>query len=70
MAYVDKMSFIRTKKIGGGTYYYLVKSVREGKRVHQVNLAYLGSKKPGKEEIKQLKEKHEEKLFDDPDRVD
>jgi hypothetical protein len=53
------MAYIRTKKIKGGTYYYLVKSVREGKRVHQINLSYLGTEKPDGEEVKRLKKKHE-----------
>ncbi|MCK4491859.1 MAG: hypothetical protein KAU03_04495 [Candidatus Altiarchaeales archaeon] len=50
------MVYVRSKKIGGGTYYYLVRSVREGDRVRQVIVQYLGSKEPGKEEVSKLKE--------------
>jgi hypothetical protein len=34
--------YIRTKNINGHLYHYLVKSVREGKRVIQKHLKYLG----------------------------
>lgn len=34
--------FIREKQIKGKTYYYLVKSVRTGKNVKQINVAYIG----------------------------
>jgi len=43
------MAYIRTKKIKGRTYYYLVKSVREGDRIRQVMLEYLGTEKPDTE---------------------
>jgi len=42
------MAYIRTKKISGNTYYYLVKSVRENGRVRQVTLKYLGTEDPKK----------------------
>lgn len=54
------MAFVRKKNIKGKTYYYLVKSVREGKRVYQVNLAYLGPEEPKGEEVRKLIKKHEE----------
>lgn len=36
------MVFIRKKKIAGNTYYYLVENYREGKKVRQRVVAYLG----------------------------
>lgn len=39
------MSFIAIKKIKGKKYYYLVESKREGNKVKQKNIAYLGSEK-------------------------
>lgn len=53
------MAFLRTKKIKGNTYYYLVKSIREGRRVRQIVLAYLGAEKPEGEIVRKLKKKHE-----------
>jgi len=53
------VAYLRTKKIKGNTYYYLVKSMREGKRVRQVVLAYLGPEKPDGEIVRKLKKKHE-----------
>ena len=40
------MAFIKTIKRGGRTYYYLVESVREGNKVRQRYLKYLGTEKP------------------------
>jgi len=40
------MSFVRTKKIKGHNYYYLVKSVRKGDKVTQKVVQYLGTTKP------------------------
>jgi len=51
------MAFVRTKKIKGGTYYYLVESIREGKRVRQKVIKYLGTKAPTKEEIEAVRRK-------------
>jgi len=39
------MAFIRKKKISGQTYYYLVESKRDGKKVRQKVIKYLGKKK-------------------------
>lgn len=36
------MAYIRSKKVGGHTYYYLVKSVRNGDKVRQVHKRYIG----------------------------
>ncbi len=49
------MSFIREKTINGNKYLYLVKSIREGKRVRQKVLKYLGPKsKVSEEKLKNL----------------
>ena len=37
------MAFVRTKTIKGKTYRYLVKSVRDGKKVRQVFVSYIGN---------------------------
>jgi len=37
------MAFIRAKKRGDKTYYYLVENKREGKKVRQKVLKYLGT---------------------------
>jgi len=52
------MAYIRTKKIKGRTYYYLVKSVREGDRIRQVMLEYLGTEKPDTEKTGKQPKKH------------
>jgi hypothetical protein len=48
------MAYIRAKKIKGGTYYYLVKTVREKERVRQVVLQYLGTEKPTSAQLKKI----------------
>jgi len=48
------MAYVRAKKVKGRTYYYLVKSVRVGDRVRQVNLEYLGAEKPSTRHVKKL----------------
>ena len=40
------MAYVRRKTIKGNTYQYLVKSVRDGKRVRQVFVAYIGNPPP------------------------
>ena len=40
------MAYVRCKTIKGKTYRYLVKSVREGKRVRQVFVSYIGNPPP------------------------
>lgn len=42
------MAFIRAKNIKGKTYYYLVENKREGDKVKQTVLKYLGTSKPDK----------------------
>jgi len=53
------MVFIRSKKIKGNTYYYLVRSVREGSRVKQITLDYLGTEKPSTDEFVRLKKRYD-----------
>ena len=45
------MAFVRSQKRGNRSYYYLVESKRNGNRVKQINLQYLGTQKPSKEKI-------------------
>ena len=45
------MAFVRKQKRGNQSYYYLVESKRDGNRVKQINLQYLGNQKPSKEKI-------------------
>jgi hypothetical protein len=53
------MVYVRSKKIKGLTYYYLVKSVREGERIRQVSLEYLGADKPNAQKVRKLGKKYE-----------
>ncbi len=46
--------YVRKKKIKGRTYYYIVKSVREGKKIKQVYMEYLGDTLPDKKELKEI----------------
>jgi len=43
---MESMAFIRAKVSRGKTYYYLVENRREGKKVRQKVLKYLGTKPP------------------------
>ena len=53
--YNTDVAFVRTKRINGRTYYYLVESRREGKRVRQKVLKYLGAEPPTREEIEAMR---------------
>lgn len=53
--YNEGVAFVRTKRINGRTYYYLVESRREGKRVRQKVLKYLGAEPPTREEIEAMR---------------
>ena len=44
--YRRQMAFIRERRRGNRTYYYLVENRREGKKVRQKVLKYLGTKAP------------------------
>ncbi len=48
------MAFVRAKRKGNRVYYYLVESKREGKKVMQKVLKYLGTEPPTKEEIENI----------------
>lgn len=50
------MVYLKATKVKGHIYYYLVRSVRKGDKVRQVIVQYFGSKKPGDEEVKKLRE--------------
>ena len=45
------MAFVRTKKQGNKIYYYLVESKRDGKKVRQKVIKYLGTELSTKEQI-------------------
>lgn len=48
------MAFVRKQKKGNRLYYYLVESKRNGVKVKQVNLQYLGTQEPSKEKIERI----------------
>ena len=52
--YNHVMTYVRTKTIKGQTYYYLVESHREGDKVRQRVIKYLGKEKPSPEELERL----------------
>jgi hypothetical protein len=47
----EEMAYIRVQKRGKRRYYYLVKSEREGNKVRQKVLQYLGTSRPSKEDL-------------------
>ena len=49
------MAFVRAKRKGNRIYYYLVESKREGNKVRQKVIKYLGTKSPTKEEIEAMR---------------
>ena len=49
------MAFIRVKRHGNHEYYYLVEGKREGKKVRQKVIKYLGAKPPTKEQIETMR---------------
>jgi hypothetical protein len=51
------MAFIRAKKKGKKVYYYLVENYREGTKVKQKVLHYLGTTNSIKEKLEKLREK-------------
>jgi hypothetical protein len=54
--------FVRRKTIKGRVYYYLVRSMREGCRVKQEFVEYLGPEQPSRRRVNELKRKHERNL--------
>lgn len=48
------MAYIRKQIRGAQTYYYLVKSEREGAKVKQRVLKYMGKVQPNREEVERI----------------
>ena len=48
------MAYVRTKRRGQKVYYYLVESKREGNKVRQQIIRYLGTKPPTEEELENI----------------
>lgn len=46
--------FVRSKKQGSREYYYLVENHREGKKVRQKVIRYLGKSKPSPEALQRI----------------
>ena len=49
------MVFVRGKQQGNRTYYYLVENHREGNKVKQKVIKYLGAQMPTKEQIETMR---------------
>ena len=49
------MAFVRTKRQGDRIYYYLVENRREGKKVKQKVIKYLGREVPTKDQIENMR---------------
>jgi hypothetical protein len=49
------MAFIRSKRKGNRIYYYLVESKREGNKVRQKVIKYLGTEMPTREQIQAMR---------------
>ncbi|MBA7468443.1 hypothetical protein ES707_03693 [subsurface metagenome] len=49
------MAFVRTKRQGDRIYYYLVESRREGKKIKQKVIKYLGTEAPTKDQIENMR---------------
>jgi hypothetical protein len=47
----EEMAYVRVQKRGKRRYYYLVKSEREGNKVRQKVLQYLGTSRPSKKDL-------------------
>jgi hypothetical protein len=56
------MAFVRVQKRGNRVYYYFVQTHREGKKVRQNVLKYLGTAPPGPDELERLKEEFKDRL--------
>ncbi len=50
----NKMPYVRVKRRGQKVYYYLVESKREGTKVRQRIIRYLGTKPPTEEELENI----------------
>ena len=51
----EKVAFVRTKRKGDRVYYYLVESKRDGNKVRQKVIKYLGTERPTKEQIEAMR---------------
>ena len=49
-----KMPYVRVKRRGQKVYYYLVESKREGTKVRQRIIRYLGTKPPTEKELENI----------------
>jgi len=49
------MAFIRVKRRGNREYYYLVEGKRDGNKVRQKVIKYLGTELPTKEQIETMR---------------
>jgi len=49
------VAFVRTKRKGDRVYYYLVESKRDGNKVRQKVIKYLGTERPTKEQIEAMR---------------
>ena len=49
-----KMAYVRAKHRGQRVYYYLVESKREGNKIRQRIIRYLGTKPPTEEELENI----------------
>ncbi len=54
------MAFVRTKRKGSRIYYYFVENRREGKKVKQKVIKYLGTEPPTKEQIETIRRSKDE----------
>lgn len=48
------MPYVRVKRRGNKSYYYLVETKREGKKVRQQILRYLGTEPPTREQLETI----------------
>jgi len=51
------MVFVRGKHQGNRTYYYLVENHRDGKKVKQKVIKYLGTEMPTQEQLEDMRRK-------------
>ena len=54
------MAFVRAKRQGNRTYYYLVENHRDGKKVRQKVIKYLGTEMPSREQIENVRREKDE----------
>ena len=54
------MAFVRAKRQGNRTYYYLVENHQNGKKVRQKVIKYLGTEMPSREQIENVRREKDE----------